>query len=597
MTAATQPTITAVDLFCGAGGFSEGLSQAAEELDFELREAAVNHWDRAVETHERNHPEAHQYHSKVEQLHPPEVIQRLNDSEETIPDVDLLVGGPKCTHFSSARGGKPVSEQLRMSPWHVLEWLELLNVDSFIIENVPEIQQWGPVDEDGQPVKDGSIFDAWVNALNQLGFAVDWRKLVAADYGDPTTRQRFFIVGHKSGSVTFPEPTHSDDEPELPDWRTAAEIIDWSDLGDSIWTRDLTNKRIHSPPKDSTMKRIAEGLRVYCGDVAEPFADVLQDLGKSEIRGLREQHVVPAEYAAEVADAVDEPFLVELPAGGGCLSTTQLLRQQDGGVTWGDVTERPVPTIATKGAHALATTEMRPLVMPRNGPYRGLHSNGLYRPEERPFHTVTAKNHDGYLVTPSLIRYSHGGASLDVDDPMPTIATEKGGVFAISSPFLTPLYSERAGQQARTRSIDRPAMTIPSSKSPAAVTTPRLYPFIEDFQGSAQAITDPLGTQHCKERYALCVPELWPWGLDVRYRMLQPRELKQAQGFPPDYDIAGTKTDRTEQIGNAVPVNMAKALCKHVLTADDPSLASFGAGFAGEEDPDIPAYDEVTGDD
>lgn len=552
-----QPTITAVDLFCGAGGFSEGLSQAAGELGFELREAAVNHWDRAVETHEANHPEAHQYQSKVEQLHTPEVVQRLTGTDDPMPDVDLLVGGPSCTHHSRARAGKPVNEQLRMSPWHVLEWLELLNVEAFIIENVPEIQSWGPVDDDNQPVRDGSVFDAWVNALNQLGYAVEWTELTAADYGDPTNRTRFFIVGQQRGSVTFPEPTHSDDDPELSDWRTAAEVIDWSDLGDSIFTRDLTNNRIHSPPKNTTMKRIAEGLRVHCGESLGAFADVLEKLGKPEIRALRESPVIPAEYAAEVADAVDEPFLVKLPAGGTCLSTTQLLRQQDGGPPWGDVTDHavptiaskgahavvttqllrqqdgdwchaedvrksPVPTIATRGGHSLATTAARPLVMPRNGA-RGhpVHSNALYKPEGRPHHVVTAKNHDGYLVTP----------------------------------------------------------------------------FIEDFQSGVKSVEAPLPTQPGKERFALCVPELWPWGLDVRYRMLQPRELKQAQGFPADYDIAGTKKDRTKQIGNAVPVNMAKALCKHVITEENPSLASFGGGIKADDDPDIPAYEEAVGDD
>lgn len=593
----TSQTITAVDLFCGAGGFSEGLSQAADELGFELREAAVNHWDRAVETHERNHPNAHQYQSKVEQLHPPDVVRELNESEDAMPDVDLLVGGPSCTHFSRARGGKPVNEQLRMSPWHVLEWLELLNVEAFIIENVPEIQDWGPVDEDGQPVKDGSVFDAWVNALNQLGFNVRWTQLVAADYGDPTTRERFFIVGQQSSSVTFPEPTHSDADDGLPDWRTAADIIDWSELGDSIFTRDLTNKRVHSPPKDTTMKRIAEGLRVHCGDLVDPFADALEDLGKQEIRDLREQHVVPAADAAQVAAAVDEPFLVKLPDTGACISATHLLRQQDGGITWGDVRARPVPTIAKKGAHAVATTEMRPLVMPRNGPRRGIHSNPLYPPESRPFQTVTAGNHDGHLVTPSLVRYSHGGAALDVEEPMPTIATEKGGVFALSSPFLTPLYSERSGQRPRTRDIERPVMTVPSSKSPAAVTSPVVRPFIDDYEGAPKSVDEPLGTVTSRDRFALCVPKLWPWGIDVRYRMLQPRELKQAQGFPPDYDIAGTKTDRTEQIGNAVPVHMAKALCKHVITDENPSLASFGAGSLGDGDSEIPSYEEVVGDD
>ena len=580
--------IVAVDLFCGAGGFSEGLRQACDDLGYGLAEAAVNHWDPAVQTHEANHPDAHQYHSKVEQLHPPEVVSELTDGDR--PDVDLLVGGPECTHFSRARGDKPVSEQKRMSPWHVLDWLEKLNVDAFVIENVPEIQDWGPV-EDGQPVRDGSIFDAWVNALNQLGYAVDWTQLVAADYGDPTTRERFFIIGRQAGRVTFPEPTHSDGTDELPDYRTAAGIIDWSDLGGSIWTRDLDDGR-KTPPKHSTMQRIAEGLRRHCGDAIEPFADVLETLGRGDIRRLREERIVPARHAPTVADAVNEPFLVpaeatatatpwiqkhkknspsqavETPlhtvhANGNHFAlgtaTTHLLRQQDGAHPI-NVSRSPVPTIATRGGHAIATTET--LLMPKNGRRRGLHSNPLYRPGDRPAHTITA-------------------------DPRAKLVT----------PFLSPLYNPREGQRPRTRELDRPLMTVPASKSPAAVTTPLVRPFVDDYEGSPKPVSEPLGTITSRDRFALVVPELWPWGLDVRYRMLQPRELKQAQGFPADYEIVGTKTDRTSQIGNAVPVGLAKALCKHVLTSEDPSLRSFGGGLTEQPDGEVPAYEEVTGDD
>jgi DNA (cytosine-5)-methyltransferase 1 len=579
--------IVAVDLFCGAGGFSEGLHQACQELGYDLREAAVNHWQQAIETHEANHPDADQYHSKVEQLHPPEVIEKLTGDDQ--PGVDLLVGGPECTHFSRARGGKPVSEQKRMSPWHILDWLEKLNVESFVIENVPEIQDWGPVDEDGQPVRDGSIFDAWVNALNQLGYAVDWTQLVASDYGDPTTRERFFIVGQQNGSVTFPDPTHSDSDDSLPDYRTAADIIDWSDLGDSIWTRDLTNNRIHTPPKASTMERIAEGVRRHCDDSLEPFADALADLGRDEIRDLRENRIVDAADAQIVADTLDEPFLVRTN-GVESAGASILLRQQDGGYPY-DVAEQPVPTIASRGAHAMATVN-KSLIMPKNGLNGGLHSNALYDPFRKPVHTITADPR-AKLVSPSLVRYSHGGAALDPTDPMPTIATEKGGVFALSNPYLCPLYSSRQLQKPRTRDVNRPLMTIPSSKSPAAVTTPLVRPFIDDYQGPAKSIDEPLNTVETKDRFALCVPELWPWGLDINYRMLQPQELKQAQGFPTDYEIVGTKTDRTEQIGNAVPVNMAKALCKHVMTGNDPSLATFGGGLPDEGSGSVPDYDDV----
>ena len=552
---ASNDPLVAVDLFCGAGGFSEALAQVGADLDRDLREAAVNHWDPAVDTHAANHPEAHQYNSKVETLHPPDVIEALVDDSEETPSVDLLVGGPECTHFSRARGGKPVNEQKRMSPWHILDWLEKLDVSAFIIENVPEIQQWGRV-EDGQPVRDGSIFDAWVNALNTLGYSVEWTQLVAADYGDPTTRERFFIVGRQDGSASFPEPTHSDTDPTLPDHRTAAEIIDWSDLGTSIWTRDLTEARVHSPPKQSTMQRIAEGLRRHCGSVVEPYADVLEQMGREEIRGLRERGIVPAGAAPIVADAVDEPFLVRVPDAP-TTSTTHLLRQQDGGDPY-DVRTQPVPTIATRGGHAIATTETVSLVMPKNGLHGGLHSNGLYDPTDQPFHTVTTDPR-AKLVTPSLIRYSHGGATLAVDEPMPTIATEKGGVFALSAPTLRP--------------------------------------FIEDCQGPAKTTTNPLPTQPASDRFALCVPELWPWGLDVRYRMLHPAELKQAQGFPADYEITGTKAEQTKQIGNAVPVGLAKALIEHVLTAEAPSLGTYGGGISREENATVPDYEEVASDD
>jgi DNA (cytosine-5)-methyltransferase 1 len=271
-----------------------------------------------------------------------------------------------------------------------------------------------------------------------------------------------------------------------------------------------------------------------------------------------------------------------------------LLRQQDGGKPW-SVSDRPVPTIATKGGHAIATP-MTPLIEPKNGINGGTLSNVPYPAHGQPFHTLIADPR-AKLVSPSLVRYSHGGAALDVNDPMPTIATEKGGVFSLSDPYLAPLYNPSGSQRPRTRSIDRPLMTATASKSPAAVTTPLVRPFLDDCQGPAQGVDTPLKTQPASDRYALCVPELWPWGLDVRYRMLQPRELQQAQGFPPEYEIVGTKEDRTEQIGNAVPVNLATALCKHVLTAEEPSLASFGGGITAEEDAEIRDYEEVVGDD
>jgi DNA (cytosine-5)-methyltransferase 1 len=155
-----------------------------------------------------------------------------------------------------------------------------------------------------------------------------------------------------------------------------------------------------------------------------------------------------------------------------------------------------------------------------------------------------------------LVRYSHGGASLDVDEPMPTIATEKGGVFALSTPSLWPLKTPSAAE--------------------SLTQSPRVRgPFVDDYEGPAASLEEPLGTVTSKDRFALCTPELHPWGLDVRFRMLQPRELKRAQGFPDNYEIRGTKTDTTRQIGNAVPVNLAQTLIESLLGQTLPALTDY----------------------
>lgn len=514
----TDDTVTAVDLFCGAGGISTGLALACEDLDRDVDLVAVNHWTTAIETHQQNHPWAEHLNAKVEELHPPNVVPP--------GEVDILVAAPECTHFSNARGGKPVDEQKRASPWHVVDWAQKVRPRNILLENVKELESWGPVDEDGQPTRNGELFDAWVNSLHALGYSVDWRTLNAADYGDATSRERLFVIGRLGARAEFPEPTHSPDgaEPGTEPWRPAADVIDWSDPGESIWTRDR-------PLVNNTMKRIADGLRRYGADDLEPFADAIASLGKEDVAALQEDPV-PLTDIGEVVEQRGEPFLVKyygtstarptdepvdtITANGGkfALAIPYLLGQHSGSVPQ-DVTEDPVPTIATRGA--ISKIEPRPFVLPRNGAYRGLHSNPAYDPEDRPLHTVTAKNHDGHLVTPKLV------------------------------------------------------------------------PFISDYEGPPDDLADPLGTITTRDRFALVLPEHYPWGLDVRFRMLQPRELSAAMGFPDDYDIVGNKTETVKQIGNAVPVNLARSLTEKLLTGDDPTLTSYSepaVADGGEADAD-----------
>ena len=482
-------TVTAVDLFCGAGGLSAGLALACEALDRDVDLAAVNHWERAIETHQQNHPWADHYHTKVEATEPRAVVDG---------DVDLITGGPQCTHYSKARGGKPVDEQKRASPWHVLDWVAKLRPEHVLLENVPEFESWGPV-IDGEPTRNGQFFDAWVGTFRELGYQIGWRTLTAADFGDATTRKRLFVIASRDHQPTWPEPTHADD------WRPAAEILDWSEPGESLWARDR-------PLVQNTMRRIADGIRRFGDEQFQPFADAIAELTADDVSRMQAAAVDVAEVG-EALDQRDDPFLVrgpaveredEVAADGGQRTGLCLpyVLGQHGGSVPRNVDDQPLPTIATKGAIQLVEPES--FVLPRNGAYRGIHSNPAYDPAERPLHTVTAKNTDGHLVTPYLVSYHGNDDAKPVDEPLPTVTT--------------------------------------------------------------------------KDRFALVLPECVPWGLDVRYRMLQPRELAAAQGFPESYEFVGNKTEVTEQIGNAVPVHTAYALCRRLLTLESPTLAEFSGG-------------------
>ena len=374
-------TVRAVDLFCGAGGTLEGLSQACDELGLDLQVTAVNHWETAIETHKRNHPNGDHHVSKVEELHPPDVVEEGG--------VDVLIASPECTHFSVARGGKPVNEQKRASPWHVLDWVEKLRPENVLLENVRELKSWGPVDDDGDPTRNGEIFETWINAFHALGYSIDWRVLNAADYGDATSRERLFIMARREGRPEFPEPTHSDDDSELPDRRTAAEIIDWSDAGESLWKRDR-------PLVNNTMKRIAEGIRKHCDERLEPFADAVGELGKEDVSAMQEDVVDAGEvheiveercepflvkyYGTSTAKPVDEPMDTVTAQGGKYALCEPYLLGQQSGATARSVLDEPVPTVATRGAIGLYNPTT--FVLPRNGSRGGLHSNATFEPDE-----------------------------------------------------------------------------------------------------------------------------------------------------------------------------------------------------------------------
>lgn len=251
-----------IDMFCGGGGESTGLIAAAHDYGFDINMSAINHWERAIETHAANYPFAEHRVEDVQTINPETLKASVN--------TDLLWASPACTHHSVARGGKPRNEQMRAPAWDVLRFAEILHPKRIIIENVPEFQNWGPLTPDGKPIveKKGQTFNMFIKCLQSLNYTVSYRVLCAADYGAPTSRRRLFIQAVRKDcgkKIIWPRPTNvKDGDLFLPKWRTASEIVDWS-----IPCQLIKDRK--KPLADATLRRIEYGIREFWGDYAEPF--------------------------------------------------------------------------------------------------------------------------------------------------------------------------------------------------------------------------------------------------------------------------------------------------------------------------------------
>jgi len=456
----------AADLFCGAGGTSTGLLLAAAERNVSVRLLAINHWRLAIETHLLNHPDVFHLCESLDHIDPTEVVPGGR--------LQILCASPECTHFSRARGGKPRSDQSRASAWKVVDWVNKLHVENLLIENVAEFADWGPLRKDGKPMKSrkGATFNAFLTALDASGFHIEWRIVNCADYGDPTTRKRLFIMGCRDRKPRWPAPTHAGH------WRAAREVIDWNLKGESIFER----KR---PLSANTMRRIVAGLRKFGGSAFVVSWD--QQSGT----GLRSADAPLTTLTTKARHGVVEPFLVNLRG------------TEDSHIsTSARSIDQPVPTLTAAGEHVA-------------------------------------------LVEPFLIGQQSCAAARPVSQPVPTVATS--GAIALVEPFLLKYYGTSV---------------------------------------EAQSIREPLATVTTRDRFGLCQPECTVAGkryvLDIRFRMLQPHELSAAMSFPNSYKFSGNREDQVKQIGNAVPVNTARALCGALLdgiTADKPRQTPTPAAF------------------
>ena len=401
----TRP-ILAADLFCGAGGTSTGLARACERAGRKHVLVAVNHWPVAIETHSRNHPGAQHHCARLEDADPCRLVPGGK--------LDILVASPTCTHHSRARGGRPTGDQMRADPWLIMEWLTKLRVARVLVENVPEMLEWGPVDPvAGKPIKSrrGEYFRAWVKTLRGIGYKVDWKVLTCADYGDATTRQRLFVQARCDGKpIRWPMPTHAPLGEitlfPLQPWRPAADIIDWSLPAASIFDRICpTTGRQLKPLAAKTLARIAAGIARW-GASAEPFLVVLRR--HCAARGI--DLPIPTVTAGAEHLAIVRPVIV-----------SGTWRGRDASV------DNPLPTVTTRDGDQMVAT---PIIVPNFGEREG--QDPRFHGIGNPLPTITSHG-AGAVVTPMVLGQHSGAVLRPVSEPVPTIAT--GGAIRVLMPY------------------------------------------------------------------------------------------------------------------------------------------------------------------
>jgi DNA (cytosine-5)-methyltransferase 1 len=421
----------AADLFCGAGGTSTGLLQAAKTLGREVDLLAVNHWPTAVNTHTLNHPGVRHLCETLDSVDPRKVVPGGK--------LDLLVASPECTHHSNARGGKPMSDQSRATAWHIPRWADSLRVDNILIENVKEFANWGPIGDDGRPIPHmkGRLFIKLLETLDCLGYTVQHRVLNAANHGDATSRQRLFIQARKRDVINWPKPSHlapsdiSAYEGALP-WRTAREIIDWSLEGRSIYGRK-------KPLTEKTMQRIYAGLRKYS---RLPFI-----VGAGGPTGQSWPQAVDNPIGTIIGQnhrALIEPYVVVFRNNVDAQSV-----------------DRPLGTLCANGQHyGLAEPYLIKF-------YEGSNAASL----DVPLPTITANYEHLGLAQPYLVEF-HGGEKADertrtIDTPLPTQGCSN--LFGVAQPFLIKYYGNEEGGV----DIDYPLATV-TGKDTFALVEPEL---------------------------------------------------------------------------------------------------------------------------
>ena len=543
-----------IDLFCGAGGLSEGVEEARLNGNRCAKVVCcVSHDKNAILSHDANIPDALHFIEDIRTLELSPINTIVERIRELYPDsMIMLHASLECTNFSKAKGGQPRDADSRTLAEHLFRYIDVIAPDYIQIENVEEFMSWGDMDENGKPISmdKGRLYQKWVRNVKKYGYNFEHRILNAADFGAYTTRKRFFgIFAKKSLPIVFPEPTHckggrQDMFSRLEKWKPVKDVLDFSDEGTTIFRE--------KPLAEKTLERIYNGLIKFVAGGKDAFLVKYNSMNRT------------GKYNAP---GIDEPCPVVTTQNRlGVAQVCFLSKQFSGHPESKNVSvEEPAGTITCRDHHAFVSAH---------------YGNGFNRSVNEPSATVTTKDILS-LVTPRFIanEYSGGGQHTSIDNICPAILTNPKQKLITCKPWIMNTSFSNIGSN-----IEEPAQTITANRkwhylmnpqfnsAGSSVDNPcftliarmdKMPPYLVATESGQIAIeiydNDSPMTVKIKEFMSL-------YGIvDIKMRMLRIPELKRIMGFPEDYVLVGTQADQKKFIGNAVEVTQAKknaeALC------------------------------------
>ena len=512
-----------VDGFCGGGGWSTGFEFAiGRPVDI-----GINHDKYAIAMHKKNHPFTEHYNENIFEVDPYKATKGR--------PVGWAHFSPDCTHFSRAKGGTPVKKSIRGLAWVVTKWAGTVHPRIISMENVPEFMSWGSLcarrNKDGRiyrmdgtlaekgtyvpyseqqlvpnKKKQGKTFKRFINVMKSFGYKCEWKILTASDYGAPTIRKRLFIIFRNDGkSIIFPNPTHGNPESEEV---KSGKLLPWHTAAECInW--DLECPSIFErkkPLAENTLRRIAKGIQKFVIENPNPFI-IQVNHGGDNFRGQEVDKPMPT-ITAKHGFGIVAPTLIQYHG------------EQSKNEVRGQILEKPLQTVDTANRYGLVTAFMSKYF---GGNYQGCGSS-----VDEPLHTITAVDHNA-LAAVHITQFNNHCIGQKVDEPLKTITCGEGHFGEVRA-FLIKYYSGESGQK----------------------------------------VNEPLHTIRTKDCFGLVTIKGVDYAIvDIGLRMLTPRELYNAQGFPTDYEIEtdcyGNKYPKTKQVarcGNSVPLPFATALAR-----------------------------------